>query len=267
MTQYGDDIQLTLSGGEHPLPGRHPAVCIDVQLLGLEPQRDGSMVEKMQLWFELSGPRQADGMPFFVKRKFSTKLSTHKNAALIPFLTGWRGRPFTPAELQAFRIISVVGQPCILTLAQSVPDMAGNSWTNIVGIEPSPNPVQPSGRYVRRPPKARQPYQQPYSQQPAQQYGQPVQQPQQGYPQPYQQQGYQQLVQQAYLPASGYTVPQPQQQPAQQGNPSPTGYAVPAPAQSQNQQTPSAPAPATQPAPSPITGPTAHTPDNSKLPF
>jgi hypothetical protein len=242
MTQYGDDIQLTLSGGEQAPPGRHPAVCVDVQLLGYEQQRDGISVEKMLVWFELNGPRQADGMPFFIRRKFSTKLSTHKNATLYPFVTAWRGRPFTSAELQAFRIRSVVGQPCILTLAKSVPDTSGNSWTNILGIEPSPNPVQPSGLYVRRQLKARQPYQQPYSQQPAQQYGQLIQQPQQGYPPPY-------------------------KQPAQQGNPSLTGYTVPAPAQSQNGQTPSAPAPATQPAPSPSTGPTAHTLGNSKSPF
>jgi hypothetical protein len=218
----------------------------------------------MLIWFELAGLRQTDGMPFFIRRKFSTKLSSHRNATLLPFLTAWRGGPFSPGELLNFRIVSVVGQPCILTLAKTVPDMAGNSWTNIVGIEPSPDPVQVSGLYARRQPKARQPYQavNQYGGQPGQQC---VQQPPQGYPQP----------------APGYQVPPPQQQYAQQPvqqayQPAPQQFApsqVQALAQPQNRQ--SAPAPQQTPAMpahttetlSPITGPTAHTLDNSKFPF
>jgi hypothetical protein len=215
---------------------------VDVQLLGQEPQRDGSLVEKMLIWFELAGLRQADGMPFFIRRKFSTKLSTHRNATLLPFLTAWRGGPFTPAELQNFRIVSVVGRPCILTLAKTQPDMAGNSWTNIVGIEPNPNSVQPSGLYVRRQPKARQPYS------PAQQYGQPALGYQVPPPsQPHQQYSQQQVPQ--YQPPASYAAPTPAQPQPSPPSPSPGPTApatnqqlTPTPAAQSNSQ--SAPSPA-----------------------
>jgi hypothetical protein len=217
---YGDDIPLTISGGEQPPAGRFPAICTDVQYLGPELQRDGKWVKKMFLWFELGGDlRQADGQPFFVRRKFSTILSEHKNATLLPFLNAWRGRVMSGAERKAFRIISVVNASCILTLAKTVPDASGTTWTNIVGIEPSLVPVSPSGLYVRRQLKARtgdpQPQQgfsqQPYPtqpipspvQQPMQQPVQPTQQPMQPVQQPVQ------PTQQPQMPANGAAAPAP----------------------------------------------------------
>jgi hypothetical protein len=248
-----DDITLSFGGGEQAPPGDYPAVCVDLQDLGVEYQRDGRSRHTLRLWFELAGHRQRDGRPFFISRKFGATLSGHPHAKLLPFLVAWRSAPFTPAELQNFRLVNVVNQSCILRLVQSQPDARGMCWTNIDGIMPAREQVRPSGLYSRPPPQSRQPV----------------------YPQQCPQPVYQQPMQPAYQPAPGCTIPQayPQQPP--------TSCVVPAPAQPPNSQTvpapgpvaPSnpqttqAPAPATQPAPSPITGPTAHTPDNSKLPF
>jgi hypothetical protein len=260
MNFVPDDPTLTISGGEQAPPGRHPAVCVDVQLLGHELQRDGNLAEKMLIWFELAGLRQADGMPFFIRRKFSTKLSTHRNGILLPFLNAWRGGPFAPAELQNFRIVSVVGRPCFLTLVKTQPDMAGNTWTNILGIEPNRNLVQPSGLYVRRQPKARQSYS------PVQQYGPPApgyqvplpSQPHQQNPQP---------AQQPYLPPASYAPPAAAQPPASYAPPAaaqpPASYAPPAAAQPQpSHPTPSpgpiAPATNQQPTPTPAAQPNSH---------
>jgi hypothetical protein len=191
-----DDIVLSFGDGEQALPGDHAAVCVDLQDLGVEYQRDGRPRHSLALWFELAGLRQRDGRPFFIRRKFGATLSNHPNAKLLPFLTAWRGRSFTPEELASFRIVNVVGQSCVLRLVKSQPDATGMSWTNIESIMPAREQVRPSGLYVRRQPQTRQPvYQQPSPQQ-------AYQQPMQLYPSP------------ACHPSTGYSVPPPNPQPA-----------------------------------------------------
>jgi hypothetical protein len=148
------------------------------------------MVEKMLLWFELIGPRQTNGQPFWVRRKFSCKLSSHKNAVLLPFLNSWNGKPLTPEEIKTFHIVNLAGKACYVTIALSTPDTTGTQWANIAGIEPNRDAIEPSGLYSRRPVKARTVQQQP---QLPQQQQQTVQQ----MAQQLAQQMFQQMVQQA----------------------------------------------------------------------
>lgn len=135
-----------------PAPeGMHPAICVDVVDKGLV---DGTwgQAHKVQFRWQLDGHSDAglrnDGKQWLVVRQFT--LSLHEKAALRKFLTSWRGKVFTPEELQGFDLEKVIGAPCILQIIHNTrPD--GKVFANIDNIMPLPKgynkPV--AAEYVR----------------------------------------------------------------------------------------------------------------------
>jgi hypothetical protein len=104
-----------------PAPsGTHMGRCYGVIDLGthINPQH-GSKARKILLQWELPTEthvfdEKKGAEPFVVSRQFS--LSLNEKGALRPFLTAWRGRDFTPEELNKFDISKLGGLPCLVTV-------------------------------------------------------------------------------------------------------------------------------------------------------
>lgn len=129
------------SGGAdfEPAPeGLHPAICCDVIDKGVVETPWGPS-HKVQLRWQLDGHSDAglrnDGKQWLVVRQFT--LSLHEKAALRKFLTSWRGKQFTPEELQGFDVEKVLGAPCLLQVIHAQrPD--GKIYANVENIMPLP---------------------------------------------------------------------------------------------------------------------------------
>lgn len=89
-----------------PAPaGLHQAVCIDVIELG---EIDGKYGRKR--WVELRwqiDELTEDGAPFLVRQRYTASL--HEKARLRHHLDAWRGKAFTPKELEGFDLETLVG--------------------------------------------------------------------------------------------------------------------------------------------------------------
>ena len=142
-------MALIAKGGKHftPAPeGLWPAVCVDVVDLGMVTTTWGEK-HKCRIVWELS-EKMADGRRFIASKQYT--LSLHEKAALHKDLKSWRGRPFTPEELEAFDVELVIGAPCQLLITQEEKDgMVYGNVTTIMRADPK-NRLTPSGSYVRK---------------------------------------------------------------------------------------------------------------------
>ena len=123
-----------------PAPeGMHAAVCVDVVDKGMVEGTWGQS-HKVQIRWQLDGHNsdagfRNDGKPWLVVRQFT--LSLHDKAALRKFLTSWRGKAFTPEELQGFDVEKVMGAPCLLQIIHNArPD--GKVFANVENVMPLP---------------------------------------------------------------------------------------------------------------------------------
>jgi hypothetical protein len=101
----------------HP-KGSFVAKCIDVIDLGMVDEEWEGVVKKkhkivLRFW---AGQYNEDNQPVYASQRFT--LSLHENAALRPFLVGWRGEEFTDAELKKFDVESLIGQDAYITVVQ-----------------------------------------------------------------------------------------------------------------------------------------------------
>ena len=64
-------------------------------------------------------------------------MSLNEKAALRQRLEGWRGRVFTPAELEGFDLGKVLGQPCLLNIIQAQ-KKDGTPYSKINGVSRLP---------------------------------------------------------------------------------------------------------------------------------
>jgi hypothetical protein len=98
--------------------GVHPAVNTWMVDLGLQHSPFGTK-HQCYMRFEVPGERveyEKDGekidAPMVIGQFYTVSLSEKSN--LRPDLEGWRGKPFTKAQLAAFDITKVLGKPCTL---------------------------------------------------------------------------------------------------------------------------------------------------------
>ena len=107
-----------------PVPADvHDAVCVWMVDLGLQPGTPLYPANKHQVYikWEIPGERieyERDGQkhegPMTIGNFYTVSLSEKAN--LRSHLEGWRGKPFTSAELAKFDITTVVGKPCRLVV-------------------------------------------------------------------------------------------------------------------------------------------------------
>lgn len=68
-------------------------------------------------WELLDGERMEDGKPYAVSQWYTASL--HEKSQLRKDLEAWRGRKFTPEELEGFDLTKVLGQYCMIQIVHS----------------------------------------------------------------------------------------------------------------------------------------------------
>lgn len=76
------------------------------------------------------------GKPFIVTNKYTASLSD--KAIMRKDLESWRGRKFTPQELEQFDLKNVLGKACMINVVHSDPTADGKVYANISSIMPLP---------------------------------------------------------------------------------------------------------------------------------
>lgn len=120
-------------------PGSYIARCVRLVDLGTvttDYQGESKTAHKCLLAFEVLDPetRRDDGQPFVISKRYT--LSLHEKAALRKELASWRGRDFTPEELKGFDLKNILGQPCFVSVVETV--KGDRTYSNIAGIMKAP---------------------------------------------------------------------------------------------------------------------------------
>lgn len=127
-----------------PPSGNHVARCVRVIDLGMQKEETGmyagKISHKIMLTWELPTEthvfKSEDGpQPFHVTAEYTVSLSEKANLRRV--LESWRGRPFTPTELEAFDVANVLGAPCLLNVVHKKAGN-GNVYGNVAGVTPLP---------------------------------------------------------------------------------------------------------------------------------
>jgi len=116
-------LHAKATGGEDfpPIPlGTHVARCIGVFDIGTQPGSSKFPTPRHQIviMWELPMEKMEDGRPFGISKFY--KLSWHSKSTLYKHVVSWQGLPKTPtpAEMEDFNIVKVVGAPCQITVSQ-----------------------------------------------------------------------------------------------------------------------------------------------------
>lgn len=130
-------MSLTVSEGATgtytpPEAGTFAARCVALIDLGTQAstyEGETKSAHKLLVQFEITDTdnRRTDGEPFIISKRFTASL--HQKAALRGFLEAWRGRPFTPEELRAFDLKTLLGVPCLLGIVHTTKE--GRTFANI----------------------------------------------------------------------------------------------------------------------------------------
>ena len=110
------------SGGgdfENPDPGSYAGVCykiIDIGTQTSEYQGKTKSRRQVIIGWELD-ELMSDGRPFVVSKFYTASLSEKAN--LRHDLAAWRGRDFTPEELQGFSPRNILGKSCLVQLTKN----------------------------------------------------------------------------------------------------------------------------------------------------
>lgn len=116
-----------------PAPeGLWPAVCVDVLDLGIQKTPWGE-AHKIELRWILEEKDPKTGKPFLLLKRYT--LSLHEKANLRRELETWRGRKFTPDELQGFDLEKLLGANCQLQVIHNIKD-EGQVYANVQAIVP-----------------------------------------------------------------------------------------------------------------------------------
>lgn len=136
-------LTISASGGGdfeiHPA-GVYGARCtriIDLGTQDTEYMGQAKKAKKIMLGFETTAVMtegQYKGQPFLMTSRYTASL--HEKAALRKLLQGWRGRPFTEAELAAFDLRNVLTKACLLNIVHDTNN--GKTYANISSIMPLP---------------------------------------------------------------------------------------------------------------------------------
>jgi hypothetical protein len=132
-----------------PAPeGLHQAVCVDVVDLGLVEGPWGAKPTVEVRW-ELDLKHEETGGPFLVSKRFTLTLNEKGN--LRPMLEAWRGRKFSPPELEGFDLEKLFGVNCQLQLVHVLTERGG-VFANVQAVVPlgkGMTKLRPSEGYVR----------------------------------------------------------------------------------------------------------------------
>jgi hypothetical protein len=146
MKYQGDNITVRSSGGgqydPHP-EGTFGAVCVDVIDLGdrVEQFADNParVVHKVALVFA-TGEQRSDGGLATVQSEMTC--SMHEKARLRGFLESWRGRTYTPEQVElGVPIGKLAGNPALITVEHKT-SKAGRTYATIRAVSPVPKQME-----------------------------------------------------------------------------------------------------------------------------
>jgi hypothetical protein len=130
-------------------------VAVDVVDLGLVkndlfPNADGTAKwqHKIDIVWQ-SADLMDDGRPYLIKKRYT--LSLGEKATLRHDLASWRGRDFTPSELEAFDVEKLIGVNAIINVAHKK-GSRGGTFANVVSVMPlmkNQTKILPTIDYVR----------------------------------------------------------------------------------------------------------------------
>lgn len=133
------------SGTSHePIPsGLNHGVCYGIIDVGTQPSGNPQFKDsrKVIFLFELPEERitiEGKDLPRGTSATFT--LSLGDKSKLRPALESWRGRPFTPEELNGFDITKVLGANAYLNITHVV--KGDKTYANITTINPLPKGIQ-----------------------------------------------------------------------------------------------------------------------------
>lgn len=124
------------SGGNFsPIPeGTYSAVCNMLVDLGMQRNETYNNVSRKVLisWQLPDETIEIDGKdePRVISKRYTLSLDDRSN--LRADLAAWRGRDFTPEELQAFDLRNIVGAPCLINIIHK--ENNGKKYANISSI-------------------------------------------------------------------------------------------------------------------------------------
>lgn len=119
------------TGGDYvPVPqGTHLAICYGLIDLGTQTEQFGTKaprnVHKVRVVWELPNERTADNKPMSIGTFYSVSL--HEKSTMRKHLEAWRGRPFTDEEMAGFKLVNIVGKPCMIVVVHKPRDGGGVS--------------------------------------------------------------------------------------------------------------------------------------------
>lgn len=97
-----------------PAPeGLHPAVCVDVVDLGVV-QTNFGMKHQIKVIWQIAAKNEK-GERFQIRRQYTPSLFEGSN--LRRDLESWRGKPFSPEQLQRFDVEALIGANCQIQVA------------------------------------------------------------------------------------------------------------------------------------------------------
>lgn len=134
----GDDFEMTPEG-------QYTARCYRIIDLGTQTVTNSYGTKekhKVMISWELIGdddPKMEDGKPFSVHKSYTVTLSEKGN--LRPDLEHWRGKKFTPQELDGFDLSKVLGQYCTIQVIHDETGKFANVDTIMAYKGDKPKPV------------------------------------------------------------------------------------------------------------------------------
>ena len=127
----------------HP-PGVFAARCTRIIDLGThDTEWEGKKKKTHKIVFafesaELMGDDEGEfaGKPYLIVQRYTASLGA--KAKMRADLESWRGRKFTPAEIESFDLHNVLGKPCFVNMVHSDSDSSGKTYSNVASIMPLP---------------------------------------------------------------------------------------------------------------------------------
>jgi hypothetical protein len=131
-------INVSSKTKSDPVPaGTHHAVCYGVIAVGTQPSEKFTPRQKIIVCFELPSERitiKDQDLPRGISKRYTLSLNEKSN--LRKDLQSWRGKPFTPTELDGFDVSKVIGSNCQISVLHS--DRAGAVYADITSISALP---------------------------------------------------------------------------------------------------------------------------------
>lgn len=132
-------VSAKAGGGDFdPAPaGAHIARCFRIIDLGSQEktwQGQTKMAHQILFTWELPTARMQDGRPFTISTRYTASLS--EKAQLRAVLESWRGKKFSPQELEGFDLYNVLGKTCLLNVVHT--DKGDKVYANVASVMPVP---------------------------------------------------------------------------------------------------------------------------------